>query len=749
MQVWFTAQQTASRWQELGLSGLPLTKRGVNDLIDREGWRTRTALCQPAAGTEGGGGWRYHLEQWQLFARIAHVVRDFRLTAADLILPAADDGGLSERARMTRDARLIVVRAADAFRRHCGLGAHAADRYFAQLFNGGSYDLSKWLEENREELPAQTARLLAWALENVETLSVRTIARYRAAAVSDATRLATDPAAARRGTGLLDTANDGKVAAFILGLLGEKPHLTANDILIQCRAEFGDVLVDRHGELKPMPPERTFRHTIAKLRTDNKVVLTKIANPDKYRSHYALTGAGAFAWVKEPNQLWQIDASPIDVLCVDGRHSIYLCIDLATRRIVIIMSRTPRASAVGLMIRKAILAWGVAERIKTDNGSDFVAKETTRLFSALGIEVERSHAFTPQEKGHVERAIKTFQHAFCPLLPGYIGHNVADRKEIESRRAFAQRLGCDDTDAFAVELTAAELQRRIDDWVEYDYSQKAHSGLDGLSPVQAAERSLRPIRRVNEHALDVLLMPLAGNDGIRTMSKRGLKIDHHFYQAPEILPGTRVLVRMDPMDAGRARVFSAEGDIFLADAICAELAGLDPVAYLKAARAEREAKLARTIRPARDAVKHLTGTEIVDRHLDVKKQDAAARAAENFNVIRLPRREEAHTTPHIEAAAESTRPMPVAPLNDRAAEIQRQLIEDGSAAALRQRSAPPASHVDEAYERFRRALRLEEIEARGEPLADSDARWLAGYREGPEYSAMRLMRENFGEAMGF
>lgn len=749
MQVWFTAQQTADRWRELGLADLPHTKMGVWKLIEREGWRERVALCRPATGIEGGGGWLFHLEQWQLFARIAHVVRDFRLTAVDLILPPADDGGLSERARMTRDARLIVVRAADAFRRHCGLGAHASDRYFAQLFNGGSYDLSAWLEDNRDELPAQTARLLAWAIENVETLSARTIARYRSAATADTSRLATDPAAARKGTGLLDTANDGRVAPFIFGLISKNSHLSAKDVLIQCRAEFGDELVDRHGELKPMPPERTFRHFISRLKAENKVALTKLTNPDKYRSHYALTGSGAFAWVKEPNQLWQIDASPVDVLCVDGRHSIYLCIDLATRRIVITLSKTPRASAVGLMIRKAILAWGVAEKIKTDNGSDFVAKETTRLFAALGIEVERSHAFSPQEKGHVERAIKTFQHGFCPKLPGYIGHDVADRKEIEARRSFALRLGSKDDDAFAVELTAAQLQRRIDEWVEYDYAQAAHSGLDGLSPAQAAERSMKPIRRVNEHALDVLLMPLADGGGIRTMGKKGLKIGRRHYQAPEIMPGTKVLVRMDPMDAGRARVFSAEGDVFLADAVCAELAGLDPATYLKAARAQREARIAETTRPARDAVRHLSGTDIIDRHLEVKKRDAAARAAGNSNVIRLPKRTETHSTPQIEAAAESTLPMPVAPLNPRAAEIQRQLLEDINAPALRQQPAAPQSPVEEAYERFRRALRLEEIEASGQPLSDNDARWLAGYREGPEYSAMRLMRANFGEAMGF
>src|SRR5690606_22683662 len=129
--------------------------------------------------------------------------------------------------------------------------------------------------------------------------------------------------AARKGTGLLDTANDGKVASFILGLVSLKSHLTAKDILIQCTEEFGSELVDRRGELKPMPPERTFRHFISRMKIEKKVEITKISNPDKYRSHYALTGDGAFAWVKEPNQLWQIDASPIDVLCVDGRYSIY------------------------------------------------------------------------------------------------------------------------------------------------------------------------------------------------------------------------------------------------------------------------------------------------------------------------------------------------------------------------------------------------------------------------------------------
>ncbi len=730
MQVWFTTQEIAD-FAAIGmLPGMPATKMGITKTADRERWQDHRALARRRSGREGGGGFEYHLDLLPLPARLTYVAKSFRIDPADLIAPLVDDGTMSARARAARDARLVAVRLADAFRRSTGLGARSADDYFCRLFNAGSIEVPEWLQEA------------------AGSLSPRTLARWRSAAREDTARLGFDPATARKGTGLLDTANDGAVKNFVFGLIAKQPHLSAKNVRIQCRAEFGDEIVDRHGELKPMPLVRDFQRLVKALKAEHEVALTKLTNPDKYRSHFALSGTNAFAWVTEANQLWQIDASPVDVLCLDGRHSLYMCLDLAPRRIVITTSKTPRASAVGLMTRKAILKWGAPKGIKTDNGSDFVAKETDRLFRALGVDVQRSQKYTPQEKGHVERVIKTFQHDAGPLLPGFIGHDVADRKAIESRKSFADRLGCDDADAFAVQLTAAELQRYIDEWVEYSYSHDEHAGLGGLTPAQAADASAATMRRVDERALDVLLMPLAGGGGIRTVSKRGLKIDHHYYQAPELLPGTRVLVRMDPMDAGRARAFSVDGDIYLAEAICYELAGLNPAERLKIDRAKREAKIAEVTGPARAAVRHLDGTALIDRHLEVRKRDAAAREAERSNVIRLPRREEVHTTPQIEAAAESTRPMPVAPQNERAAEIHRQLLDDISAPMLRQRAAP-ANPVNEAYERYRRALQLEQLQASGAALGESDARWLAGYREGPEYAALSSMRESFGEAMGF
>lgn len=726
MQLWFAAQDIADLAAQGVLPGLPATKRGVNLLADRERWQDHRALARRRAGREGGGGYEYHLDLLPLASRLTYVAKSFRIEPADLVAPLADDGTLSARAREARDARIVAVRLADAFRRSTGLGARSADDYFCRLFNAGSIEVPGWLHEN------------------LETLSVRTLARWRGAAREDTARLGFDPATARKGTGLLDTANGGEVRNFVLGLIMLSPkHLTARDIRIQCRSQFGDEIADQHGQLKPMPPERMFQRFIAALKVEKEVAITKASNPDKYRNRYAFTGTNAFAWVAEPNQLWQIDASPIDVLCVDGRHSIYMCLDLATRRIVITTSKTPRALAVGLMTRKAILKWGVAKIIKTDNGSDFVAVETCRLFDALGIDVQRSQKYTPQEKGHVERVIGTFQRAMGPKMPGFIGHSVADRKEIEARKSFAQRLGCDDADAFAVQLTAAELQVYIDRWIEADYHQREHGGLGGRTPNQVADAATTPFRRVDEHALDVLLMPV----NVRVMTKRGFKIGGHFYRCPEIITRTRCLLRMDPLDAGRARAFSPDGDIYLGEAVCYELAGLDPVEQVKIDRAKREQKLHETIEPARRAVRHLTGTALIDNHLTVLEGDAAAREAERSNVIRLPRREEAHTTPQIEAAAEATRPMPVAPLNERAAEIHNQLLDDINVPMLRPRAA--ASPVDEAYERYRRAVQLEALQASGAALDENDARWLAGYREGPEYAALSLMRESFGEAMGF
>ena len=188
------------------------------------------------------------------------------------------------------------------------------------------------------------------------------------------------------------------------------------------------------------------------------------------------------------NALWEIDASPTDVmLLVDGRavrHNLYMAVDVYSRRAVILVTRTPRAEGVALLIRKCLLRWGVPETIKTDNGSDFIAKDTKRLLDALGIEVELCPPYTPEAKGVVERAIGTFQRDLPPLCPGFIGHNVAQRKQIEHRKSFGQRLGADDAEIFDVALSLGEFQSWCDDWAYLIYETRAHGGLSKKTPFE-------------------------------------------------------------------------------------------------------------------------------------------------------------------------------------------------------------------------------------------------------------------------
>ncbi|OYX83438.1 MAG: hypothetical protein B7Y75_05370 [Azorhizobium sp. 35-67-5] len=117
----------------------------------------------------------------------------------------------------------------------------------------------------------------------------------------------------------------------------------------------------------PLPPLRTFQAALKLWKEVHRVDLTALTDPDGFKNRYRHSGTGSLAHIRRPNQLWQIDASPIDMLCVDGRYSIYVAIDIFTRRILVYVTRTPRSEAVCLLMRRAILAWGVPEEVKTDN----------------------------------------------------------------------------------------------------------------------------------------------------------------------------------------------------------------------------------------------------------------------------------------------------------------------------------------------------------------------------------------------
>lgn len=723
---WLTARELAAE----GLPDLPTTESAMIRYAARNRWADSMAYARSRSGR--GGGVEFHIALLPVEARLEYERRHRQIEVAPRpSVPALVLGeGLTDRAAQERDARLAIVAAFDAFSAALQLSDASRVQIFVDRYNLGSHYVPDWV---RKTIPQ---------------LSKRSLARWRAAKfVGRVDRLAVDRSAARKGKGLLETANGGSVRTFILALIAHQPLLTAAQVRTQVRAEFGDALVDHAGRSVAVPPVRTFQHALLGLRSAEKVVLTKLSDPDRYRSTMAPRGVNALSWIKTPNTLWQIDASPVDALCIDGRHSIYICVDIATRRFVLYVSRTPRASAVAMLIRKAILAWGVPDKIKTDNGSDFVAASTQRLFASLGIEPELSDAYSPQQKGHVESAVKTFQHECASLLPGFVGHSVADRKRIEDRKGFAQRLGQDTAEAFGVTLTGAQLQSYVDRWADEIYAHRPHSGLDGRAPAQAAAASVMPVRTVDPRALDILLMPIAGQDGVRTVTRMGIRIDHHHYVIHEALPGDRLLVRMDPMDAGRVLAFDAESGRFVGEGVCPELRGISAATLLAAKREITSEKLAEATKDVRREIKRLTkGPNLLERALGVAVRDAQAR---DENVVALPKREETHSTPAIAAALDVGRPAP-----------RRQLTEDEAAELAQMRAEfeatgpaprPVASAEIRAFPetpkaRFRRAVDLEARLCAGLAIATTDARWLESYRTSAEYLSHQDLYRDFGES---
>lgn len=735
VQLWFTAQELADAAETGILLDIPRTAQGINDLARREDWQRYHALVKTEkARGRNGTLTRYHIDLLPLHVRYAYFARHMKFAVVSEVerLPQ-NDGNLTERARLERNARLAILRTVEQFQRTTKMNVCTADGIFADIYNGGRMEMPEWV---REVVPSLSGRsLMRWRTKERET---------------GMDTLAHDPSLARKGTGLLETANGGAVKLHIQAWVLKNPALSAKTIRGYCELEFGSEIVDANGELKPLSPPRTFQEFIKNFKETEKVAILKITNPDKYRSSGKLVGTGSYSWVTEPNQMWMIDASPADVLLKDGRHSIYMCIDVATRRCVITISKTPSAAGVALMLRKAILKWGVPKTIKTDNGSDFVALAIEQLLVSLNIKPDVSQAYTPTEKAYVERAIGTFQHEVCPQLPGYIGRNVAERKTIEERKSFAQRLGASDEVLFEVSLTAAELQLKIDDWLEYVYNCGKHGGLDDLSPDQAAQGSSAEVRRVDERALDMLLMPVAGNDGFRMMSHQGIKIDYNHYITGLVLVGTRVFVRLDPIDMGTVYVYSEDGKQFIDKAICPKLVDIDRPAFVKAQKQLHEEGMSSRLKDAKAEMREISrGPSGIDRTIELAKRKAAERETASTNVIHLPKRETQHSTPQIVAALDAitlpkTKNQPK-PLNERA-----QLLHEAMLREAEFKHASKVVHLDPdaalapSAKRYKWALALEKQIESGVALDDETAGNLARFQASSHYRTIRDMHNDFG-----
>ncbi len=705
MKLWLTAQEIA----DLRLEGFPSTRHGVQLFAARQAW-AESPFARKRQGREGGGGLEYHMDILPHSQRLDYAATFVRIEQEDYRTATSQD--LTTRERNTRDAKLVILKVSDRFRKSCDLTTRSADILFAELYEDGKVPVPEWVTKL------------------VKRVSSRTLARWRMDMRTDINRLAHDPSKARKGTGALDTAEGGQLRAYCLALYVSNQFLSAKHIRTTAIAKFGEtVLVETaKGQVrKKMPPLRTFQNALKAWKEGDRNALLKITDPDAYKSKVRFAASGANR-VDRLNERWEIDASPSDVMTTDGRMNIYVAIDLYSRRVILLVTTTPRAAAVGLLIRKCLIAWGVPELIKTDNGSDFAAHATVRLLDALGIEQDFSTPYSPEQKGTVERVIGTFQRDCAATLPGFIGRSVAIRKVIEARKAFSARLGTDDAKLFNVEMSALELQKEADRWSEQQYAHTPHEGLKRKTPFEVAANWSGSIRAIEDQAaLDVLLAPIAGQDGKRRVTNQGIRIDGEFYYTGDVMPGRDVLVRHDPEDLGRVWLFEPDGETYLGQAVNPMLAGLDPAATIAQVRAKQKAFEDGALADIRKQKRLITPRTVAE----------AQRAAyqSNADILSFPSLTEKHETAKTRAAASVKEKRAPRPLSEAEQKVMAQL----GPVSTRSANVRPLRQKETPEDRFERAKRFEARIARGEVLSDPDAIWLTGYQAGAEYRARNLL----------
>ena len=426
-----------------------------------------------------------------------------------------------------------------------------------------------------------------------------------------------------------DAAWRGTLAALALH---HGPHLTAEHAR--------RVLVARHGRA---PHVRTVRAWLARWRAEHARTLSAVTAPDRHRSHRQ--PAFGTSGTDVPNAVWELDSTVADVMCVPGRRpALVAALDLGTRRLAVLVSPTSSAAAIAALLRRCVLDWGVPSAIRTDEGADYTSGRIAGVLADLEIRHDVAPPYTPEAKGAVERALGTLSRDLLAHLPGFVGHHPGQAAAIRSRRSFAGRRGMSPAAQVGAALTIAALQARISAWCEDIYGRRAHAGLGGRSPWEAARAAPPPRRVTDERALDALLAEPAG--GTRQVGKRGIKVGGRAYIAPEL--GARlddtVRVRFDPAP-GRLHVYSADGR-YICIAEDPSVTGADRAAVAAGARAAARAA---------DTAARAAARELAARHRpEAAMDDVLAHAqAEAGRVVALPRRGAAHETPALVEAAQA------------------------------------------------------------------------------------------------
>lgn len=719
--MWLAAPDLA------GLPGMPTTARSVLRRADSEGWHARPRAGRGRSGSEYLVADLPEETQQALAARAAGAIQPVAraLKAGAAASQAAEaQACASAMARFgqqlevkgaldpARNPRLDLFQRFESYHRTRGGAVWPAINEFCALWERGEIEAHASTRAALATLPPKTLDkwYRAWRVNGVEALLERK---------------------PRKDKGQSLLAQDQDLYEAFVAALSEMHDPTARQL---SRVMLWDLT--QKGKAHLVPAERTLRAWMQEFKKVNKVALLRLKNPDGWRNKYMPAFGSRSEHITAPNHEWQLDSTIADAQqrvdiafnMADGdtgeirRHALVAVIDVFTRRARVLVSRTSSANAVKAVTRLGMLAWGKPQRVKTDNGKDYTAVDYDFALQALKVEHILCTPFSPDQKPFIERFLGTLLHDLFPMLQGFVGHDVATRKAIESAKSFAERFGDKGID---LRMTPEQLQGVIDSWLD-EYHAREHGEL-GCSPNAMAERHTTHVVRVDERALDLFMMAIAGN-GLRMVGKRGISLDNAFFTAPELagVMGQQVYCRQDEADLGALHVFTLDGN-YVCRALDHTRLGIN--------RAELAAKTRAIYRdrmkPAEDALRRAAKRGLTEKAVAAiysERQEAAIERSDN--VARLQPRVQLDNTPAIQSviAAHSGNGQ------DAAREAARAALQQEEPAQVRRLDATPR----QLYSAWVRLTRRMEA---GEQIAARDADWLRSYEDSSEFKAWHSLHQ--------
>ena len=166
------------------------------------------------------------------------------------------------------------------------------------------------------------------------------------------------------------------------------------------------------------------------------------------------------------------------------------------------------------IFKNALIRRGLPQRLYVDNGANYRSRQLALVCARLGIVLVHARPYQPAGKGKIERFFRT-------LRAGWLSH--LDTRELDSLQT---------------------LNRSLWAWIEGEYHNTPHRGLDGRAPLEQWALASAGVRYPDATLeLDEIFL----FEARRLVHKdRTVSLNGRLYEVDPLLVGQRVVLRYDP-----------------------------------------------------------------------------------------------------------------------------------------------------------------------------------------------------------